>query len=279
MNKKEVNGREYSYQDVGEGYPLLFGHSFLWDSEMWRPQLDHLKEHFRCIAVDLWDHGHSDHLGKESTTIEELADDAWQLMSHLGISQFGCVGLSVGGMWGTQLALDHPEAVSTLVLMDTYVGGEPEVTQKKYFGMLDLIEKEKGFSPQMLDQVVPLFFSSYTLKENPELVRNFRHKLASIPEENIPGIVTLGRAIFSRTSLLDRLPSLRMPALVVVGEDDIPRPPKEAEEMTSLLPNSQLEIIPQAGHICNLEQVEVVTQLLGKFMGRHILLGERALKI
>lgn len=232
---------------------------------MWRPQLDHLKEHFRCIAVDLWDHGQSAHLGKESTTIKELADDAWQLMSHLGISHFGCVGLSVGGMWGTQLALDHPEAVSTLVLMDTYVGSEPEVTQAKYFGMLD--------------QVVPLFFSPYTLKENPELVSNFRHKLASIPEENIPGIVALGRAIFSRTSLLDRLPSLRVPALVVVGEDDIPRPPKEAVEMASLLPNGQLEVIPQAGHICNLEQVEAVTQLLDKFIERHALTSERALKI
>jgi len=60
--------------------------------------------------------------------MEQLADDHWHLMRHLKIAEFGVVGLSVGGMWGTHLALKYPDAVRALVLMDTFVGSEPLVT-------------------------------------------------------------------------------------------------------------------------------------------------------
>lgn len=264
MPKTVINGKHCFYQDRGTGFPLLFGHSYLWTSEMWKPQLSLLSQEFRCIAPDLWGHGQSDPC--TIISIEQLADHAWKLMQSLGIHEFGVIGLSVGGMWGTELALKHPEAVKALVLMDTFVGSEPVFTQARYFGMLDLLEKAGHFPAPLLDQIIPLFFSPATFQKNPELPHRFRESLAAIPKEKIPAIAALGRVIFSRRDLLDTLSTLSMPSLVVVGKDDIPRPPKEAEAMASRLPASALVEIKQAGHICNLEQPDVVNQVLSDFL-------------
>lgn len=265
MPKATIGGKTCFYQDIGKGFPILFGHSYLWSSHMWEPQLKKLSASYRCIAIDLWDHGNSGHLNERTYTVEDIAKDAWGLMQQLGILQFGVVGLSVGGMWAAHMALRHPEAVSGLVLMDTYLGSEPLITKLKYFALLDFIEREQKFSDTLLNQIVPLFFSPATLVKKPHLVENFKAALAHTKKETIPGIVALGRAIFSRKCQLEELRKIHQPSLVVVGKDDIPRPPKEAEEMASYLPNSELHIIEEAGHISNLEQPEVVNDLLLQF--------------
>lgn len=253
------------YQDLGEGYPIILGHSYLWNSKMWKPQLSIWSKEFRCIAIDLWDHGESDHLDAKNYFIEQIADDYWELMQILGISECAIVGLSVGGMWATHFALKYPQAVSALVLMDTFVGAEPLAAQQKYFALLDIIERERGFSKTMLDQIVPLFFSPYTLAHKKDLVDDFKKSLINLNEENIPGIVALGRGIFSRNCFLNELHKIKQPTLVLVGKDDIPRPPKESEEMVSRLPNAKLHVIDNAGHICNLEQPDIVNEHLLHF--------------
>jgi len=266
-----MDGKPCHFLDVGSGFPILFGHSYLWDSQMWEPQVKTLSKKFRCIVPDLWDHGRSGRLGSSAVTIEEIAAHAWKLMQHLKIRKFAIVGLSVGGMWGAELAMRHPEAVKALVLMDTYLGSEPQATRQKYFSLIEFLEKEKRFSPPLLNQVVPLFFSPETLAKNPHLVDRFRSSLASISEERIAGIAALGRAIFSRNCKLDKLPALVQPTLILVGKDDIPRPPREAEEMASRLPNGQLRVIEEAGHISNLEQPEKVSALLSEFLFKSTL--------
>ncbi len=233
---------------------------------MWAPQLQSLSKEFRCIAPDLWDHGNSAHLNEKIDSIEQLANDYWNLMQQLQIEEFAVVGLSVGGMWAAHLALKYPKAVKALVLMDTFLGSEPQATKQKYFALLDLVEKQKGFTDPILNQVVPLFFSPFTLLHKKHLADAFRSHLASIKPENIPGIVALGRTIFSRENILDQFKNISQPALVIVGRDDLPRPPKEAEEMASLLPNAELHVIEQAGHICNLEQPSAVSALLSTFL-------------
>ena len=265
----QINQKECFYQDVGQGYPLLFGHSFLWSCAMWEPQVKALSTQYRCIVPDLWDHGKSGHLQDNQTSMEALADHYLELMGKLGFEKFAIVGLSAGGMWGAKMTLKRPDAVQALVLMDTFVGEEPEATQRKYFAIMDCVEKGLGFSDAIIDQVAPIFFSPKTLTDKAHLVSYFRCQLADIPKDNIPGVVTLGRAIFSRPSCLEELSQIAIPSLVIVGNDDIPRPRKEAQEMVSRLPNGRLATVEDAGHICTLEQPDIVNKILSEFLQKN----------
>lgn len=269
MKKQRLPHGEMAYYESGKGRPVVFGHSFLWDHAMWQPQLAAFSTQYRCIAPDLWSHGQSDPLPEKTNTIENLADHYWQFTQALGVSECALIGLSVGGMWAVHYALTHPNAVKVLVLMDTFVGAEPEASQKVYFGMMDKLEADNAFTPALADTVAPYFFSPVTTKENPALVSAFIQSLLNTPSNHILGKVNLGRAIFSRTDLLARLSQIQVPTLIVVGEDDLPRPPGEAQAMAKCLPNAELAIIPKAGHICTLEQPTIVNEVLQTFLKKH----------
>lgn len=131
MKKFEIEGQQLAYLDKGKGPVLLFGHSYLWDCQMWAPQIEALSQSYRCIVPDLWAHGESDAAPASTTSLVDYAQHMLVLMDHLEIDEFSIVGLSVGGMWGAELTAQAPQRVKSLVLMDTFIGWEPEVTHKK----------------------------------------------------------------------------------------------------------------------------------------------------
>jgi len=265
-----IKGQRLFYEEQGEGFPILFGHSYLWDATMWEPQVKVLSASYRCITPEIWGHGRSDPPPEKPYSVEALAEDHWALVSALGLERFAVVGLSVGGMWGLHLTLNHPEAVAALVLMDTYVGPEPEDSRLRYFGMMDAVEQAGTIPPPVLEAIAPLFFSPVTMQRNPDLVNRFKDNLASIPPERIAGVLAVGRGIFARASALDRLGEIRTPTLVIVGADDLSRPPHEAQQMAQAIPGARLEVISEAGHISNLEQPERVTSLLEAFLSESL---------
>lgn len=265
MPKITINNRSMHYLDEGEGPVLLLGHSYLWDHNMWREQVAELSQNFRCIVPDLWGHGDSDPL-EGDVSIQTLADDHWQLMQALEIDRFSIIGLSVGGMWGTQLALDHPEAVEKLVIMDSYVGAEPEQSQQHYYQMLAMVEQLEMIPPPMIEQLIPIFLSNDTQVYQPQLVAHLSESLMAFSGKRALSLVEMGRAIFGRKDNLAQLAKITIPALVITGEFDIPHPPHETEQMAGLMTNSRFEIIPKAGHISALEQPEAVNDVLRAFL-------------
>ncbi|WP_448594709.1 alpha/beta fold hydrolase [Thermoflexus hugenholtzii] len=275
MPEVVIRGRRMFYEEHGRGFPVLFGHSYLWDARMWEPQVAVLSRAYRCIVPEIWAHGRSDPPPHSPYSVDELAEDMWAFAQALGLSRFAVVGLSVGGMWGMRLALNHPEAVAALVLMDTDAGAEPEESRQRYFAMMAAVEQAGALPPPILEALVPFFFSPVTVQRDPELIARFKAALAAVPPERLPGILAIGRGIFSRTSVLERLGEIRAPTLVVVGADDVSRPPHEAERMARAIPGARLEVIPEAGHIVNLERPDVVTPLLESFLAQALGEGGR----
>ena len=102
-------GKSLHYLDVGSGFPLLLGHSYLFDLNMWAPQFEALAKRYRLIVPDLWGHGDSPALPPGRNSLSDIAADHLALMDRLDIEEFGIVGLSVGGMWGAELAALAPE--------------------------------------------------------------------------------------------------------------------------------------------------------------------------
>jgi pimeloyl-ACP methyl ester carboxylesterase len=264
-----IDGSKMAYLDVGQGPVILFGHSYLWNSAMWSPQIEVLSQSFRCIVPDMWGHGQSEGTPQSTTDLGGYAAQLLALMDELNIDQFSVVGLSVGGMWGAELATMAPSRVMSLVLLDTFVGLEPQVANEKYYAMLSTIEQEKAFTAEVIEALARLNFANASKKRNPELVEGFTESLSAIKGSRALELARVGRMIFGRRDLCDDVETLALPTLVAVGAEDKMRPALESYLMHDLITGSELHVIPNAGHISNLEQPDIVTSLLERFLVQH----------
>ena len=187
----------------------------------------------------------------------------------MDIPQINLVGLSVGGMWGARLALLAPERINSLVLMDTYLGAEPEATRQYYFSLFKMIEDAGAIPEPLLDVIAPIFFRPGIDRES-ALYQDFRQSLQAFSKERLlDSIVPLGRQIFSRADILDQLHRLDTDTtLIMCGEQDKPRPPAESREMTELI-SCSLTLIPDAGHISSRENPDFVNEALLTFLANN----------
>ncbi len=260
------HGQIMHYQDIGQGPVIVLGHSYLWDSHMWAPQIEVLSKQYRCIVPDFWAHGKSEALPKQTATLRDYATDVLALLDSLGIEAFSVVGLSLGGMWGTELVTLAPSRVQSLVIMDSFVGLEPEITHAKYFGMLDTIVDARSVPQPLIEVVLPLFFTQDTEHENPKLVSDFRHFLTNLKDKDATDIAQVGRMVFGRRDQFEDIENFALPTLIMVGEQDKPRPVFESYLMQDAITGSELAVIPKAGHVSNLEQPNFVNErLIGFF--------------
>ncbi|WP_281214022.1 alpha/beta fold hydrolase [Shewanella insulae] len=265
-----INGQQMSYLDVGQGPVLLLGHSYLWDSAMWAPQIAHLSQDYRCIVPELWGHGHSDPLPNDCRSLKHLAQHYLALMDNLAIDEFSILGLSVGGMWGAELTLMAPRRVKTLVMMGCFLGFEPEVSRAKYYAMLDAMTAAGQLPAPLIEQIAPLFFADEVEQKQPKLIASFKSSLASLDSERLDSIARLGRIIFGRRDIMEDIEQLTLPTLIITGTQDKPRPVLEGYLMHDAIDGSEFLHIPEAGHISTLEQSEWINQHLSDFFGKHL---------
>lgn len=259
-------GSHMNVLTAGSGEPVVLAHSYLWDAEMWRPQIDALAPHYAVVVPELWGHGASGELPGGTTSLRDLALQHLAIFDRLGLKRFTLVGLSVGAMWAAELALIAPERIRGLVLMDSFLGPEPAARRDQFSGMLDMVEATGAPSPQLLDGLVPFFLSPRARQEQPKLVQRFRQSMYGWdPVHLVHTVVPLGRMIFGRRDALLELADLGIPALVMTGGADISRPPEEGRQMARTIDCPFVEI-PGAGHIASLERPDFVTGQLGTFL-------------
>lgn len=258
----EIAGRQLAYLDEGQGPVLLFGHSYLWDSAMWAPQVEALKGQYRCIVPELWGHGDSDVLPDGPCSLGTLARGHLALLDALGVEECVLVGLSIGGMWGVELARLAPERLKGLVLMDSFVGWEPQIPCERYLGMLATIEQLGAIPASIIEQLAPLF-----LRQQPDaaLMSAFKVRLANWPAAKVASLVAVGRAFVSREDRMEWLEEIRVPSLVMTGCEDKVRPVLEGYLMAETLACPFREI-PAAGHIATLENPAFVNRALAEFL-------------
>lgn len=256
-----------SFADAGKGFPVLLGHSYLFDNTMWAPQSDELSVNYRVIAPDLWGHGASPALPAGVRTTADLAVDHLNLMDRLGINEFAVVGLSVGGMWAAELAALAPGRVKALMLFDTFLGNETVEAQEKYFSMLNAVASAGAITSPLLDYIVSQFYSASAPDED---VAALKLHLMSLTAQNLrESIVPVGKMIFGRANRMDILDKITCPAHVATGEFDLPCPPAEGQAMAERLA-CDFTMIPQAGHISNREKPEQVTRLIMDFLANTL---------
>lgn len=269
MLKQRVNKMKSSmtYYDTGAGFPIILGHSYFFSKDMWKHQIESLSQYYRVIAPDLWAHGDSPALPDGRKSMEDLADDHYALITSLGISEFAIVGLSVGGMWGAELAYKYPQTVKALVLMDTDLACEPDETKKIYFNNLKIIEQDGKIPAEMCNYLVSLF---YTSNASGALKEQLYSYLITLSADRLrESIIPLGHIIFGRNNRLNILNDISCPALVMTGENDIPRPPSEGVRIAGLL-SCEYQTVPNAAHISNIENPDFVNKQLLAFFNKNL---------
>lgn len=262
MNMKTaVNGLELHYTDTGEKnlLPLILIHGFPFNLEMWRPQLDALNGKARLIAYDLRGHGQSQ-CGDGQSPLEFFVDDLLGLMDHLGIAKAALCGLSMGGYIALRAVERSPERVSALILADTRSEADGNPAKIKRAAAMKTL-KTSGVSTYADESIKGLLRPN----SKPEFIERVKALIGS----NTPlGIGEGLLALAGRTDTTASLSAIAVPALVLVGAQDGLTPPADALALSNRIPGAQLEIIPDAGHVSNLENPQAFNKSLIAFLAK-----------
>ena len=265
----EIDGSRMSFLDMGTGPAVLLGHSYLWAADMWHDQMLALSQRCRVIAPDLWGHGQSAALPAQTTSLRDLAAQNLALMDRLGIDEFAIVGMSVGGMWGAELALMQPRRVVALALLGTFAGSEPPASKAQYFSLIDTVAALGAVPDGVIDIMLPLFFGDESLAARTAVTDLFRTRLRQVDRDALnKSILPLGKMTFGRRDALPDLKDLPIPSLVVTGAQDRSRPVHEGRLMAEVL-GAKFVALPATGHISPVESPVEVTRLLDQFL-QHV---------
>lgn len=260
--KKHINGVELAYEDHGMGLPVIFLHAFPLNRRMWTGQIAALlgAARFRLIAPDWRGFGESN-IGKEVSTMELLADDLVGLMDILGIQRAVLCGLSMGGYIALAFLRKYPQRFAGLVLADTQAGVDtPEAQEKREQVALQALSEGSGV---IAEQQIPRLLTAETRRQRPEIEARVRQLAAAATPA---GIAAAARGMGQRRDASDLLASITCPTLVIVGEHDIITPVEVMRDLATHISQSQLSIIPAAGHLANLEQPEAFNHVLQAFL-------------
>ena len=256
----DTRGARIAYTDTGprEAPTVLFGHGLLFGGWMFRPQIDVLRERYRCVAIDWRGQGESPPAAG-GYDMDTLAGDAVALIRALDVAPVHWVGLSMGGFIGQRVTARHGDLVRSLTLLDTSCGPENPAKVREY-KRLALFQRVFGIKP-VLGKVEPLLFGP---RPPAGVVAEWRRRIVRADRAALRSAV-LGVA--DREPVEHEIGRVSVPTLVVVGTDDKATPPPESERIVARIPGARLHVVPDCGHTSTLEQPAAITGLLTEFLG------------
>jgi pimeloyl-ACP methyl ester carboxylesterase len=229
---------------------------------MWKEQVNGIGSIYRVIAPDL--RGHGDSPAPEGDyTIDEMADDVIELLDDLHLSGPVVVGgLSMGGYVALSLLAHYPDRVRALMLMDTRAAADtPEAAEKREEVARAVLAA--GDPGPVVEAMTPRLFAKFTLEQRPEKVEVMRELMQ---RNTVRGIVGALRAMASRPDRRADLTAIRVPTLVLVGEEDVVTPPVEAQELAEAIAGARLEVIPESGHLAPYENRSIANAVILRFL-------------
>ncbi len=260
-------GRTVRYLESGAGQPCVLLHAFPLSAEMWRPQLEDPPPGWRLIAPDL-----RGFRGPSSAavlrpagplTMNDYARDVFALMDALSLPTAIVCGLSMGGYVAFAMWRLAPERTRGFVLADTRSGPDSDEARARRRQMLDLLAKEGP--GRIATEMLPGLLGRTTRESRPKLVAWVR---ALIEANSSDAIAAAIGALMNRPDSTPQLPGMNVPGKLIVGGQDTLTPPELANEMRLLLPDADLTIIEEAGHLSNLEAPWLFNSNLAEYLTR-----------
>lgn len=251
MGVVEIAGHRVAYREQGEGPSLVLLHGWPLDSREWRRQLEGLSDEFRVVAWDAPGAGRSsDPPG--TSRLSDWADWLAEFIDVLELRPVHVVGLSWGGALALQLFRQHPDVVSTLILVSAYAGWGGSLPADVVEQRLQLMRRNSTRSPEtwasdLIDTLLP---------EQAAGTASVAEELHSMIAEFHPGATRTALRALAEADLRDTLADVTVPTLLLYGEQDLRSPQAVWEPIHAMIPDSRLMVLPEVGHMVDMQAAE-----------------------
>ncbi|NET34365.1 MAG: alpha/beta hydrolase [Cyanothece sp. SIO1E1] len=258
-NLEQEDQNPIAYRVSGKGFPLVLIHAGGLDQQMWEQQVKTFSKNYKVITYDVRGHG------KSQNTQDRLLeiDDLKAVLAKEGVTDFHLVGLSFGAIIALDYVINEPGQVQKLVLASPGLVG----FQEKNAEFLGIMSKyvaaiQAGKTEEVVDYLVRLNALG-TKTELPQALNSYVRTAVTqyVKQANhlrIPKLKTLDP--------LSQLQSLSLSALVLYGEKDFDFIKANAKVLDEKLPQSQLQMIPDAAHLINMEQAALFNEKVLAFL-------------
>jgi len=247
--RAELNGIEIDYEVTGDGPAVLLGHGYGSTRHMWDDQHRALADRWRVISWDMRGHGQTDSPDDpRHYSAALIVADMRALLQHLGVQRAVIGGLSLGGYVSLAFALAHPAMTGALVICDSGPGYRNAEARAAWNQRAH--ERAANLEAKGLDA----------------LARRSRETQQAV-HRSAQGLAHAARGMLAQegSQVIDGLGGIRVPTLVIVGDQDQPFV-APSEYMAKKIPGARLEVIPGAGHSSNLDQPETFNRVLREFL-------------
>lgn len=255
----DVGGIALALDSRGDGPALLLLHGFPLDRTMWAHQVATLAR-WRRIAPDFRGAGASD-APESGYSMGAYADDLVRLLDHLHIERAVVAGLSMGGYVAFEMWRRYRERILGLILVDTRAEADTAEVRRRREDMIAATQAHGAAA--VAERMLPQLLGHSTRQAQPHLVEQVRRMISRAP---VPGLAGALGAMRDRPDSTALLPSIDVPALVIVGEEDELTPPSLARAMAAAIPGAAITAIPGAGHLSPLEEPTAVTRVMAAFL-------------
>jgi 3-oxoadipate enol-lactonase len=255
-----VNGVSIALEDRGSGRAILFVHGYPLGRNLWRHQVQHL-DGWRRIAPDLRGMGESS-LPEGEPSIGDYADDLVGVLDQLGVTRAVVCGLSMGGYIAFDLVRRYRSRAAGLILIATRAEADSDEARR---GRDQSAARAAASGAEAIaDAMLPRLFAPESLTRIPGTVAEVRAAILATP---VPGIRAALVALRDRPDSRSLLATLgEIPTLVVAGAADTIAPPQEMLTMANAIPGAEFVLVERAGHLPPLEQPNVTTDTIARFL-------------
>ena len=249
MPKLNRDGVNIHYEVYGSGPPLLLTHGYSSTSAMWQGQIDALSKQHKLILWDMRGHGQSDYPGNAAAYSEALTvGDMAALLDEAGAGSAIVGGLSLGGYMSLAFYRAHPERVRALLIIDTGPGFKKDEAR-------DAWNKRAHETGDRFE------------REGLGVLKSASRERSSVVHRDASGLARAARGMLTQrdAGVIETLPRINVPSLVVVGADDTPFL-AASDYMAAKIPGARKVVIPAAGHAANIDQPQAFIDAVLPFL-------------
>ena len=258
--KLKSGDAEIVYWTLGSGPPVVLLHPFPANHEFFLPVAETLSTRYRIILPDLRGHGDSE-IGEGPATMGKHAADLARMLDDANVGRAPLIGVSIGGYVLFEFWRKHRGRVAALGLCNTKAPADgPEARAGRLQAANDVLDR--GTEP-FFESMIPKLFGKTTRETRPDLVDGALRMMRKMSPEDVAQVQ---RGMAARPDSVETLKTINVPTLLVTGDEDILTGVSEAELMRQHVANSQLRVIPKAGHYAPWEQPQDAAKILRQFL-------------